>query len=360
MKTSFMNQVGNMFRAITTARSLIELEQRVGEQIDRLELLIDRIEQLQQQPRPSYTPNTPPITTTNNASFIGFMVEVIRQLRTNERVRTAEAYQSALSSFRKFNEDKDILFRDINDLMIQQYEVYLWHRGVSKNSSSFYMRILRAVYNRAIDQNLIGQSNPFKHVYTGVDKTIKRAISMTAIRRLKDLDLSHDPKADFARDMFLFSFYTRGMSYVDMVNLKRSNLSKGYIIYRRRKTGQVLHIKWEPCMQAIVDKYQHQCTDGYLLPIMRESNQPQQQCKYMQNVINQHLRHAARFANISTTLTLYVARHSWASIARSKHIPLSIISESMGHDSEKTTRIYLTSLDKSAIDNANKQILKEL
>lgn len=356
MKTSFTNQVGNMFRAFHSSRELIQLEQRVGEQIDRLELLINRIEQLQQHS----LPNTNGEKCTSNASFFDFMREVIDQLKTNQRTRTAEAYQSALSSFRHFYGDKDICFSDITDLLIEQYEAYLWQRGVCKNSSSFYIRILRAVYNRAIDRCIIEYNNPFKHAYTGVDKTIKRAISMSAIRRLKSLNLEDEPKVDFARDMFLFSFYTRGMSFIDMANLKRSNLTKGYITYRRRKTGQLLHIKWEPCMQAIVDKYHHQSIEGYLLPLIQASKNPASQCKFMQNYINQHLRHAASIAGISTTLTLYVARHSWASIARSKHIPLSVISESMGHDSEKTTRIYLTSLDKSAIDNANKQILKEL
>lgn len=89
------------------------------------------------------------------------------------------------------------------------------------NTISFYMRNLRAVYNRAVEKGLTTQQYPFRHVYTGVDKTVKRAIPIKAIKALKDLDLATNLTLDFARDMFMFSFYTRGMSFVDMAYLKR-------------------------------------------------------------------------------------------------------------------------------------------
>ena len=139
------------------------------------------------------------------------------------------------------------------------------------------MRILRAVYNRAVEQGLTEQHNPFRHVYTGVDKTAKRAISIAAIKRIKELDLTPQPVMDFARDMFLFSFYTRGMSFIDMAYLRKTNLKNKVMIYRRRKTGQQLSIKWEPCMQKIVEKYERNkiyrslsSDSPYLLPILRK------------------------------------------------------------------------------------------
>lgn len=121
----------------------------------------------------------------------------------------------------QFRQDRDILLSEIDSDLMQLYEAYLHGKGVVRNTSSFYMRILRAVYNRALEKELVEQRNPFRHVYTGVDKTVKRAIPLSAIKRMKNLDLSLQPNLEFARDMFLFSFYTRGMSFIDMAHLKR-------------------------------------------------------------------------------------------------------------------------------------------
>lgn len=165
---------------------------------------------------------------------------------------------------------------------------------------------------------------------------------------------------DYARDMFLMSFYLRGMSFVDMAFLRKTDLSQGYISYRRRKTGQPLTIKWTDEMQGIVNKYPVNST-RYLLPIItnpavNELN-AYRRCGYR---INFNLKIVAELASLKIPLTLYYARHSWASIARSKGVPLSVISEGMGHDSESTTRIYLASLDVSVIDSANSLIISLL
>ena len=240
------------------------------------------------------------------------------------------------------------------------YEAWLSNRGLSKNSSSFYMRILRAVYNRAVEKELTSNRNPFKHVYTGIDKTVKRAISLKAIKKIKNLDLSLQPALDFARDMFLFSFYTRGMSFIDMAHLKKKDQQNGILSYRRRKTGQQLLVKWEKCMQEIADKHKTDYGSPYLLQILKHPYDNRSQYKNALYRTNKNLKEVAKLADISIPLTLYVARHSWASIAKSKNIPISVISEGMGHDSEMTTQIYLASLDNSVVDRANTQILRDL
>ena len=129
------------------------------------------------------------------------------------------------------------------------------------------MRNLRAVYNRAVEKGLTPQNNPFRHVYTGVDKTVKRAIPIKVIKALKELDLSMKPSLDFARDMFLFSFYTRGMSFVDMSYLRKTDLVDGMLHYARKKTGQKIDIEWTEELQEIVDR-NPSYNDVYLLPIM--------------------------------------------------------------------------------------------
>lgn len=168
-----------------------------------------------------------------------------------------------------FQEGVDIRLDEIDSDLMELYESHLKGRGLSLNTVSFYMRILRATYNRAVAKGLARQCYPFRYVYTGVEKTLKRALPLKFIKCIKQLDLSLHPSLDFARDMFLFSFYTRGMSFVDIAYLKKKDLQNGVLTYRRRKTGQLLFIKWERCMQEIVDKYTLPYSD-YLLPIIKE------------------------------------------------------------------------------------------
>ncbi len=267
---------------------------------------------------------------------------------------------TTLSSFRRFREDVDVPLDKVNSDMMLAYEAYLKSIGISPNGSSFYMRNLRAVYNRAVEKEVTVQRYPFRQVYTGVDKTVKRAVSAEVIKRLKEMDFEGNRRLDFARDMFMFSFYTRGMSFVDMAYLKKKDLANGILSYRRRKTGQQLMIKWEKPMQEIVERYDTSGSE-YLLPIIKHSQVAERtQYIYAGHRINRYLKIIGEKLGVHIPLTMYVARHSWASIAKSKHIPMSVISEGMGHDSEATTRIYLASLDNNEIDKANYLILKSI
>lgn len=293
---------------------------------------------------------------TKDSSLLNFMHGVIAQLKQLGKIRTSETYTATLKSFMAFRDEQDVPLDGITSDMMLMYEAYLKARGVRMNTISFYMRILRAVYNRAVEKGLTTQNNPFRHVYTGVDKTVKRAIPIKAIKVLKELDLSMNPTLDFARDMFLFSFYTRGMSFIDMAYLKKTDLQNGILTYRRRKTGQELSIKWEKCMAKIVDKYPENKTD-FLLPIIKESDNERRQYDNALHLVNYRLKELSTMLKLQRPLTMYVARHSWASAAKAKNVPLSVISEGMGHDSEATTQIYLASLETSVVDKANKMIL---
>lgn len=293
-------------------------------------------------------------------SLFNFMESIIIKLKQNGKVRTSETYTSALNSFKKFRKDEDIMLDCLNSEVMEAYEAWHQSRGVAPNTISFYTRILRAVYNRAVEEDIVENKNPFRHVYTGVDKTIKRALPLPIIKKIKALDLSLTPALDYARDMFMMSFMLRGMSFIDMAFLRKTDLQNGYVTYRRRKTGQKLVIEWTNEMQLILDKYPENASD-YLLPVIRNPG-TNERCTYhnMGYNINHSLKAVAKVVGVSIPLTLYVARHSWASIAKSKGIPLSVISEGMGHDNEATTQIYLASLDTSAVDKANSLIIKSI
>lgn len=293
-------------------------------------------------------------------SIFRFMEGIIAKLKNNGRIRTAETYRASLNSFRRFRDGTDVMLESLSRDLMESYESWLRQRGISPNTISFYIRILRAVYNRALEEGLVENRDPFRKVYTGVEKTVKRALPMNIIKKIKNMDLTFKPELEYARDMFILSFMLRGMSLIDMAFLKKNDLRNGYVTYRRRKTGQKLMIQWTKDMQAIVDKYPTHHGD-YLLPIIRN---PHSIAIYAYRnagyVINRQLKSLAVSLELPIPLTMYVARHSWASAARAKGIPTSVISEGMGHDSELTTKVYLASLDSSAIDRANALLLSEL
>lgn len=338
---------------------LVALKTRIAEDKTRLERIITRLERAGE----SYTVEdvaarylTPPDT----KGFLSFARILIGQLRQIGKIRTIERYTTVINSFGRFCAENDVPLDQVNSNLMVAYETYLKSRGVCPNTSSYYMRGLRAIYNRAVEKELTVQRDPLKYVYTGIDKTVKRGVPLKIIRQIRDLNLSLSPAMDFARDIFMFSFYTRGMSFIDMAYLKKRDLQNGILSYRRQKTGQQLFIKWEKPMQEIVDKYDTSGTP-YLLPVIRDMNADERrQYKTAAHLVNDKLKKLGEKLGLATPLTSYVARHGWASIAKSKNIPLSTISEAMGHDSEKTTRIYLASLDTSAVDTANSQILKAL
>jgi len=296
----------------------------------------------------------------NDGCFLSFSLRLVSQLKQIGKRRTADTYATVLNSFKRFRGEQDLLLDNVDSGLMTEYEIWLKENGICKNTVSFYMRNLRAIYNRAVEKELTVQRYPFKHVYTGIDKTVKRAVPIKVIKQIKELDLALFPLLDYARDLFMFSFYTRGMSFIDMAYLKKKDLQNGILSYRRQKTNQQLHIKWERPMQEIIDKYDT-ANSPYLLPIIRDMERDKRrQYKNAAHLVNNKLKKIGEQLGLEISLTTYVARHAWASIAKSKNIPISIISEAMGHDSESTTRIYLASLDTSSVDKANAIVLNLL
>ena len=309
-------------------------------------------------------------------SLFQFMNLLIALLVKNGQYRTSLHYKATLNSFKRYRDDKDIALCEIDAEEMRSYEAYLHHTAeVCSNTSSFYLRILRATYNKAVAKGLTPQQHPFKEVYTGIAKTRKRAISTENVSQIKRLDSVKNltPKEEMARDAFLMSFYLRGISFIDLAHLRKSNLKDGYLHYTRSKTRQRLTIRWEKDMQELMEKYQAQTASSpYLFPfLVDDGNRSQnktidkkkEEVRLYHNAearISYHLRKLGDKIGIKGKLTLYVARHSWATTARGNDISMSVISEALGHHSETTTQIYLNSIKSSEVDDANAQILAAL
>lgn len=292
-------------------------------------------------------------------SFFSYMNEEIERLSHTGQIGTALNYKAAMNSFIQFVKTEDLPWASLTEQIIKEYELWLQNKYLSKNTISFYMRQLRSIYNKAVKANLVKQLSPFSNVYTGIDKTKKRAVDASVITQLINLDLSHSSSLNFTKDLFLFSFYMRGMAFVDIAYLKHENIKNGVIRYIRHKTNITMEVKIEQCISDIINRYTLKSQLGYVLPIITK-NDPEKAYKQYKNkrsYYNKLLKKISQLLGTDITLTSYVSRHSWATIARDMNISLPIISAGMGHSSESMTRIYLTSLEASTIDQANSAIL---
>lgn len=301
-------------------------------------------------------------TPNSQVSFISFMKEQIAYLRRCNQHGTAKNYERAMRSFAEFI-NGDIAIIAFNEQLVENYNAYLSQRGLVRNSISFYMRVLRSVYNKAVRRHIVEQTNPFQNVYTGIDKTKKRAVDESVISRLCKLDLSSDSYLELTRDIFIFSYCARGMAFVDIAFLKKKNIEDNIISYSRHKTGQLLSVKIEPNMKNIIDKYSILVKESpYVFPFITsiDANEAYNQYRKAINLYNRQLKELSQKLLISSPLTSYTARHSWANAARKHNAPISVISAGLGHTTEKTTHIYLTSLENNAIDAVNKGIILKL
>lgn len=298
--------------------------------------------------------NAPIIVT----GVVSFTRKLIADMKKIGKRTTANRFEISLSSFLRYTGGNEVAWPDLTSTFMLGYEEYMMKRGLCRNSTSCYMRSLRSVVNRAIEEDYEVPRNPFKHVYMGVDKTVKRAVPLETVCRIRDFDLSGHPSLEFARNVFMFAFYTRGMSFVDIAFLKKSDVTGGMITYSRRKTRQQIRVRIEPATRKTIDSFGKNDSQ-YLLPILSDDDgEVELQYVNAYNRVNRNIQKIGKMLRLDTKLTLYVARHAWASIAHTNNVPLSTISKAMGHDSENTTLIYLQSLDTSSVDKANSDIIR--
>ena len=298
---------------------------------------------------------------TSQSVFMFFRQQIAKKEQM-QCVGTKNNYTNAVNRFIEFRNQKDLTFSQMTADMMEMYQAWLWNRGVGQNTVSFYLRTLRTLHHKAVEAGQATSNDIFAHVQTANVRTAKRAISVKDIRKIEKLELQIGSSIDKARDLFLLSFYLRGMAFVDMAFLKKSDLKCGMVSYNRRKTHQNLNIEWIKPMQAIIDKYAEQTKDSpYMLPILTgKETSPYTQYRKVEYNTNYNLKKIGKMIGLKIPLTTYVARHTWASIALHMNIPIATISEGMGHNSYKTTQIYLESIDVATINEANKKIIRKI
>lgn len=289
--------------------------------------------------------------------FFIYADHAIDRLESQGRNGTAANYRSAVNAFERYMGNRELSMDNLDKKTVDGFVEFQERNGNSHNTILFYIKQIRAIYNKAADDGCIRSfANPFQKVRLKGSKTPKRAISKKEINKISGLDLTGKHRhLALSRDLFMFSLYSRGMAFVDMCYLTKENIRGNMLVYQRRKTGQWLQIRIEPPLKALLRKY----SDGnspYLLPMLRDDDS-YKGYRYLQRRLNKRMRQIGDMLDFDFPVTFYAARHTWATLAHEKGIPMAVISEGMGHTSEKTTRIYLADLNHQIIDKANRKII---
>lgn len=351
----------------------------------------------------------------DGGAIVPFVDKLCREMESQEQVSSVRSYKTALRRLESFLGKDGMTFSRITPLNMERFEKALYAEGLSRNTVSSYMRSLRAIFNKAIAHGIIEEkgTSPFACVFTGVEETRKRSLTRMELQQLVNWELYHTEengkkdegnteneegnkessslsKMFRARQLFTFAFFAQGMSFVDMAYLKKRDVKEDVICYRRRKTGQYIEVTLTPQLRKIIQEFGDEVQDSpYVLPIICRPGENERlqyesalrlQNKWLgrlaahlkiengelrmkeketkKNNMYEPIKNNSSFSILQSSLSTHVARHSWATIAKQQHLPIGVISECLGHTSEKTTRIYLGAFDRKIIANANRKIAR--
>ncbi|MEM8528236.1 MAG: site-specific integrase [Bacteroidota bacterium] len=287
--------------------------------------------------------------------------EIIAQLREAQKFGNARVYDTMLRSIKEYAKNKDFPIKKVDYKWLKKYEAWYLSRGNTLNGLAVNLRTLRALYNRAIKLKRVSQdSYPFSDYKIKSESTRKRAISREDVQKLKAFE-PQTARQTRAKDYFFMSFYLMGASFADLAFLRVKDIIQGRIEYKRRKTGKLHSIPLSPPLQKLLDRYtKGKSKKNFILNVIK-STDPKQQIVNVRDELrryNKVLKEIARLCEIEANLTSYVARHSYATIAKYKGVPTAIISEALGHSSEEVTQVYLDSFEKEVLDKYHQMIIE--
>ena len=277
----------------------------------------------------------------------------INYLREEGRYSTAHVYKNALFSFSTFCGTANVSFRQVTRDCLRHYGQYLYECGLKPNTVSTYMRMLRSIYNRGVESG----SAPyiprlFRDVYTGVDIRQKKALPVLELHKL----LYEDPRSERLRrtqTIAALMFQFCGMSFADLAHLEKSALDKNILRYNRIKTKTPMSVEVldsaRGLMTRLCNNHSSQTNSDYpdyLFDILCGDKKRKTESAYREyqsalRKFNNNLKDLGRALHLVSPVTSYTLRHSWATTAKYRGVPVEMISESLGHKSIKTTQIYL-------------------
>lgn len=293
-------------------------------------------------------------------SFFKFAEKVVEDLEKAQRFGTARSYESVAGIIKSYNHDKDLSFEDITYDFLMKFETDHFAKGNGKNGLATYMRSIRAIYNKAIKAGIITKEQyPFDNYKIKTEPTEKRALEWNILEKIIAHKIGVGEPFFNERNFFVASYMMYGMNFLDMAFLKKSDRKEDRIKYRRSKTSKLYDIKISPALKEILDYYEAKSASAYIFPIVKRTDPKlmENDVLWARNRYNKRLKALAKQLKIKENLTSYVSRHSFATQAMLKEVPLVAISTMLGHSSLKTTQVYLKSLPSNILDEYNSRIL---
>jgi len=301
------------------------------------------------------------IGTKQSAEFFQFCDHLIADLRKTARFGNANIYITARNVIKRFHKSDILNFREINYSFLKKFETYHLSKGNSWNGLSIYIRTFRAIYNQGITAGHIDKKyTPFTEYKIRHTNTKKRAITEADLKKIAMLSLEESHECFHARNYFLISYMLYGLNFIDIANLKISNIIDKRVQFKRRKTGKEYSIKISEQLQPILEYYLHGKKDNeYIFSIIKRDTAKEQYADARKALVryNRQLKEIARLCEIETNLTSYVCRHSFATQAVLKDVPILAISEMMGHSKLNTTQTYIKNLPNTILDDFNDTII---
>lgn len=297
-----------------------------------------------------------------------FFDQIIARFFQAGKVGTAKVYKDTKRTLKHFTNSTDLLFTDIDQTFLHNYEVYLRKLGLADTSMSVYFRTIRAIFNKAIQEKLINLNTyPFREFSIAKfnTSTKKRAITKEELKKIENMVIDPTSFLSETRHYFLFSFYGQGINFIDIARLQWKNIIQDRVFYTRAKTGKIIQFKLLPPAKEIIEHYKPLTgnrPENYIFPILDylkhiTAIQIDNRVTKMLKKVNKGLKEIARLAQIDANLTTYVARHTYATVLKKSNIPTAVISEALGHKSEYITQTYLKSFEDEVIDLANECLL---
>ena len=307
-----------------------------------------------------------PVRQMNFGEYLDYLIQ---QLKDENRLGYAESFKGLKSSLILYCDNLDFQFTHIDQQWLKGYEMFLIRSGKKENTIGIRFRSLRVLYNKAISEKLVKREYyPFDDFKVSKfhEQTMKRAISKEDIKRIIELDLRtvttyHSPYLSLGRDLFLLSYLSCGINLTDMARIRYCDIFEGRLSYHRQKTGKLISFQLQPMALDIIAKYRkpEATPNDYVFPILdrkvhKTAIQIRDKVRKANKAANKALHRIREKSGIPIDLTTYVARHSYATVLKRPEVSTAIISESLGHSSEKVTQIYLDSFENSQIDEAMK------
>jgi integrase len=303
----------------------------------------------------------------NEMTLAEWNKECVAQKQHDGSYGMAQKYQSTFAQVEKYLSTiskSSLKMEEVNSEFIEGFADFMKSENLTENTIHFYLRNLSAMYHLK-DKDYT--DNPFSHVNMRACPTRKRALDKQAMQRIKDFDCEGKESLAFARDLFMFSFYTQGMPFVDIAYLKAGDIENGTIRYKRHKTNQPVTVTLVPEAKEIIKRYcninkgvegknKNKPKDYYIFGIIKNTDSTTAYRQYRSGLAtqNRRLKKIGEKLGLDLPLTTYIARHTWATLAQNNGVPTAVISRSLGHTSETTTRIYLGSMDTKILAKYNR------